>query len=177
MLTCQRCRRRDSAKSPPSYHSPPSSPHSTGLNDYPTTTIVPRRSPTILRPLSTTFSELSLYELGSRRSPSPASHVDDSTFGMPTQAVRPYIRRNHSSSDDAGQLPSLVNSPSSSYGTVASHVEPARPLPRKHSCPSSKGVDLVTPMSANRLEPLTSTKHDSALSDRSQKTRAGGGSR
>lgn len=135
-------------------YSPPLSPYTSALHDYPPTNIVPQRSPTVLRPLSSTFSELCLYELDRKYLALPDDIVDESTFGMPTQAVRPYIDRTHSA-DDSAQVPSLIHSPSSSYGTTVSHFEASRPLPRKHSCPTSKGIDLVLPVSTSALQPLT----------------------
>lgn len=142
------CRRRDSAKSIPSslHYSPPLSPYTPTVDGLPHKSIVPRRSPTVLRPLSTTFSELSLYELNSEKQIDD-DDIDESTFGMPTSASRPYLKRT-STSEDSSNLPSLVHTPSSSYG--APDAEAARPLPRKHSCAkcAHRGIDLVTPMLA-----------------------------
>ncbi|QIX00313.1 hypothetical protein AMS68_005830 [Peltaster fructicola] len=141
VLYCsEACRRRDSTKSVPSsvLHSPPLSP-STAYHDYPPT-IVPRRSPTILHPLSTTFSELSLYELNTERK---SLDLDESTFGMPTEA-RPYLKR--TSTSEESTIPSLVHSPASSYGTSMPMIDTSRPLPRKHSCTTHRGIELVTPI-------------------------------
>lgn len=117
-----------------------------------------QRSPTVLRPASTIFSDLSTSEPAS---PSDGSNESDEN-GV-SEAAR-YLAQFYSQ-DYAGErvrprrpranrissgLPSLSHTPSSSIGTMAS-VD--RPLPRRQdpsrSQVSSKSVDLVIPSYPN----------------------------
>ena len=111
--------------------------------------IVPQRSPTVVRPVSLSFSDAT--------SPPPDSHVfgggRDSEFtgysGHDSElASSRKPRMNRSSTASEYGLPSLSNTPSSSIGTAASWSS-YRPLPPRHD-PSTghfptKSLDLVIP--------------------------------
>ena len=128
---------------------------STGYFDMPPADIVPQRSPTVLRPASLTFSDLTASDTDS---PNRDSHMSEGaryfaqfeSTGHGSELVssrRP--RTNRSSTAYEGGLPSLTNTPSSSVGTAASWTS-YRPLPPRHD-PSTghfpkKSIDLVTPI-------------------------------
>lgn len=150
------CRRKDSVKSMPSHvpYSPELSPAMAAYNhrESAPANIMQQRSPTVLRPLSNTFSELDLSETSPRSSESNEdyddyddAHVQDLP-GFPSHCLthfHPTDWKRNSTGVDAP--PSLVHSPSSSYGTVSSFMS-TRPLPPKHTHSSNKSADLVIPM-------------------------------
>ena len=116
--------------------------------------ILQQRSPTVLRPLSNTFSELNLSAVSSRSSESNNEYDDDDEShvqdlpGFPSHYI-PHFRLTDWKQPATGTEapPSLVHSPSSSYGTVSSFVS-TRPLPPKHTHSSARSADLVTPSTA-----------------------------
>jgi len=135
-------------------HSPELSPSMAAYNhrDSAPANILQQRSPTVIRPLSTTFSELNLSATSSRSSGSNEdyedyddAHVQDLP-GFPSHCLthfQPTDWKRNSTGVDAP--PSLVHSPSSSYGTVSSFIS-TRPLPPKHTHSSNKSADLVIPL-------------------------------
>lgn len=134
-------------------HSPELSPSVAAYNhrDSAPANILQQRSPTVLRPLSNTFSELNLSATNSRSSGSnddyddyDGAHVQDLP-GFPSHCFTHFQStdwKRNSTGVDAP--PSLVHSPSSSYGTVSSFMS-TRPLPPKHTHSSTKSADLVIP--------------------------------
>ena len=158
------CRRRDSTTCTPlPPHSPPMSPKSHVYHDHDNIDILPQMSPTVVRPLSKTFSELNLARISSNSTTSSTDHHDHGYFdhdydfqpesldshvldlpGYPTSTTlaprRPSTKRGSTTID----VPSLVHSPSSSYGTTASHF--------RHTATTrsstTKSIDLVTPLTA-----------------------------
>ncbi|KAF7194591.1 hypothetical protein HII31_04097 [Pseudocercospora fuligena] len=175
ILYCsEACRRRDSRPTSiadiqaitQSISSPAASNVSaTSYFDHPAPDIVPQRSPTIVRPMSLTFSELNLSDRDSRsstdssdrdsRRDSDALHYleqfyNDLNSSKPTRP-RMSSRANTTATggDSNTNLPSLVHSPSSSYGTVASNAS-YRPLASRHnpftsSYSATKSIELVIP--------------------------------
>jgi hypothetical protein len=159
------CRRRDSTTCTPlPPHSPPMSPksHAYAYHEHDTVDILPQMSPTVVRPLSKTFSELNLARISSNSTTS-SDHHDHGYFehdydfqpesldshvldlpGYPTSTTlaprRPSTKRGSTTID----VPSLVHSPSSSYGTTASHY---RHTTTTRSS-TTKSIDLVTPLTA-----------------------------
>lgn len=139
------------------------SPTTHAYHDHDPVDILPQMSPTVVRPLSKTFSELNLARISSQSSTSSDhqehdhyyehdydfqpesldSHVQDLP-GYPTSTTltprRPSTKRASTSTD----LPSLVHSPSSSYGTTASHY---RHTTATRSS-TTRSIDLVTPITA-----------------------------
>jgi hypothetical protein len=129
--------------------------------------IVPRRSPTVLRPLSLTFSELSLDDLPSpiegdacqgRRDSEAARYLSQFHCGTwnDQQLGSSHVRPNRASvATDMSELPSLIHSPSSSVASMAS-LNLSRPRPSRHnksysaySTPATD--DLVTPCHTKQL--------------------------
>lgn len=190
VLYCsEACRRKDvsrptSLQSLESVTSPSIVRNTSSYFDQPPSDIVPQRSPTVLRPLSQTFSDLSLYDSHSSdsssdleaRQDSHAAHYLDqfySGFAAAEQATsrsgRPRMNRS-STTNDSHAIPSLVHSPSSSYGTVASNAS-YRPVANRHhpwncNCSTSKSIDLVIPY------PTASTSPTQLLEDASLKSGA-----
>lgn len=147
--------------------------------------IVPQRSPTVVRPVSLTFSDLSLSDTHSSAEESidtmEQGHNDASRYleqfyaefpsaNYASGTRRPRMTR-ASTATDSSAIPSLVHSPSSSYGTVASNAS-YRPLPPRHN-PfstthySTKSIDLVLPYDPNNdnesISPTTQLLKDSSL--------------
>ena len=138
------------------------SPTSHAYHEHDTVDILPQMSPTVVRPLSKTFSELSLARMSSNLSTSSDHHEHDyfehdydfqpesldahvlDLPGYPTSTTlaprRPSTKRASTTID----VPSLVHSPSSSYGTTASHY---RHTTTTRSS-TTKSIDLVTPITA-----------------------------
>lgn len=181
-----RCRRRDSRPTSiqdiqsiqhsmqHSMHSPPPMSSTHSYFEHPIPEIVPQRSPTVVRPMSQAFSDLSLsdnfdstwdYETGEPyRESEPTSYY----------ARRPSTKRTSTTStgsrsggDSSTNLPSLSHSPSSSYGTVASNAS-YRPVMKNpfSSTFTTKSVELVIPY------PTASTSPTQLLKDASLKSSA-----
>ncbi|KAF2765133.1 hypothetical protein EJ03DRAFT_219862 [Teratosphaeria nubilosa] len=154
------CRRRDSNQS--IVMPPPLSPHMTpSLSSYvdsPPPDIIPQRSPTILRPVSLTFSDLTISDHGSpsehtseyldfvEASATSKPHVESWNSGSHGN-TRPSYKR-ASTTTDISNMPSLSHTPSSSIGTIGSVVL-QRPMPSRHnksySTNSTRSEDLVNP--------------------------------
>lgn len=146
-----RCQRRDSAKPTPieavvspAFISAPS------YFDVPQPDILPQRSPTVLRPLSSTFSDLHLSETSSsddsNNEPADRSkRLSDATNYHnrldSSPSTSPLPRRPHATRSSTSTLPSLSHTPSSSVGTAASYTFPPRHRP-------TKSADLVIPVFA-----------------------------
>jgi len=146
ILYCsEACRKRDVSRPPslPSIHAISPSPMFSSVSyfDHSQPNIIPQRSPTVLRPTSLTLSDLSmsdyhssadggdLKERADRRESDAARYLDQ--FYGDFAAARPRANRN-STATDTSTTPSLVHSPSSSYGTVASNHS-YRPLAPRHN--------------------------------------------
>ncbi|KAK6438815.1 hypothetical protein LTR95_004979 [Oleoguttula sp. CCFEE 5521] len=156
LLYCsEACRRKDSR---PSLYtrinsSPGVSPILRAYNDRQLPDIVPQRSPTIVRPLSSAISDFSLTATTSRTSywdddvsPTEKSPSAQDLPGFPSADIvfesTPHPRERTSiAATDAP--PSLVHSPASSYGTIAS-TPATRPLPPRRATTTAKSMDLVT---------------------------------
>ncbi|KAI5362175.1 putative Zinc binding protein Ecl1/2/3 [Septoria linicola] len=203
ILYCsEACRRRDSR--PPSLQevqsiqqsiqSPPPMSSTNSYFDQRIPEIVPRLSPTVLRPMSRTFSDLSLSDstdsASSDQDPSETRRDSAATdylqqfytsFNSSSKhqhhhhCQRPRADRTSTTStgtrsggDSNTNLPSLSHSPSSSYGTIASNAS-YRPV-MKHNPFSStfttKSVELVIPY------PTMSTSPTQLLKDASLKSSA-----
>ena len=167
------------------------SPASHAYHEHGSVDILPQMSPTVVRPLSTTFSELNLDRISSNSSTNydyydrdhdrdhdhynehdyhfqPASldpHVLDLP-GYPTSETltprRPSTKRSSTTTD----VPSLVHSPSSSYGTTASHFYHTAAT----RSTATKSIDLVTPLTAPPSPTLVSQKDASLKSQASTLT-------
>lgn len=139
-----RCRKRDVSRPPsiPSIHALSPSPMFSSVSyfDQSKPNIVPQRSPTVLRPASLIFSDLSISEFSSadsdersdatgRRDSESAHYLDQ--FYNDFAAARPRAART-STATESSNIPSLVHSPSSSYGTVASS-QSYRPFIPRHN--------------------------------------------
>lgn len=138
------------------------SPTSRPQHEHDNVDILPQMSPTVVRPLSTNFSELNLARVASNSSSmsdfdhdghsheyynafepeSLDSHVLDLP-GYPTSTTlaprRPSAKRASTYS-----IPSLVHSPSSSYGTTASHHHHTATT----RSTAKRSIDLVIPLTA-----------------------------
>ncbi|EMC98637.1 hypothetical protein BAUCODRAFT_145693 [Baudoinia panamericana UAMH 10762] len=155
--------------------SPPTTPSplnfDTSLSD-----IVPQRSPTVVRPLSLTFSDMDMNDsappggdygdMYSRRD-SEATHYLAQLYsttwnGAQQSSSRPAIVR----ANTASELPSLVHSASSSVGTTASINHP-RPKPSRHnksySISSTNSIDLVSPYIATAPSSPTDLMGDASV--------------
>jgi len=139
------CRRKDTQLharaplSPPLSPSMPPTHHESRHHD-----IIPQRSPTIVCPLSNTFSDLSLSSHSSRSL--TYDEEDDEPPGvqdLPGFPPSTYKRTSTGSATDAH--PPLVHSPSSSHGTVASFASPRPLAQRQHSYVGLKSMNLVAP--------------------------------
>jgi hypothetical protein len=138
------------------------SPKSHAYHDHDSINILPQMSPTVVRPLSKTFSELNLARISSNSSTS-SDHHDHSYFeqdydfqpesldshvldlpGYPTSTTLTPRRSSTKRTSTTIDVPSLVHSPSSSYGTTTSHH---RQTATTRSS-TTKSVDLVTPLTA-----------------------------
>ncbi|KAK4961438.1 hypothetical protein LTR10_001928 [Elasticomyces elasticus] len=156
------CRRTDSLNQTPmqTLHSPTMRP-SISYFDAHAANIVPQRSPTVLRPLSLDFSELSIEDAALtaevkshrlRRGSQTGHYLDQYRFDSKDASDRMLDERlasDHSCNSIEGNgLPSLVHSPSSSLASTTSLAAP-RLLPSRHnksySAYSTPSVDLVTP--------------------------------
>ncbi|KAH9832706.1 Life-span regulatory factor [Teratosphaeria destructans] len=149
----------------------PSSPYV----DSPPPDIIPQRSPTILRPISLTFSDLALSEHGSpsEHTPDYLDYVEASAVSNPhveswnpgsQSNTRPSYKR-ASTTTDISNMPSLSHTPSSSIGTIGSVVL-QRSIPSRHnksySTHSTRSEDLVNPYAT--LAPTSSLHlHDARL--------------
>jgi hypothetical protein len=138
------------------------SPRSHAYREHDTVDILPQMSPTVVRPLSKTFSELNLARIFSNSSTSSDHHdhdyfendydfqpesLDSHVLNLPGYPTSTTLAPRRSSTKRASttiDVPSLVHSPSSSYGTTASHY--------RHSTATrsstTKSIDLVTPLTA-----------------------------
>lgn len=124
--------------------------------------IVPQRSPTMLRPVSLTFSDLTISENGSPTDfmyqncfrdlgPGDAfAQVHSASWNADCTFRTPKFNRCNTTTDSSG-MPSLTHTPSSSEGTAAS-VAPQRLTLSRHnksySVYSTKSIGLVTPLPA-----------------------------
>jgi hypothetical protein len=138
------------------------SPKSHAHHDYDSVNILPQMSPTVVRPLSKTFSELNLARVSSSSSTSSNYHdheyferdydfqpesLDSHVLDLPGYPTFETLTPRRPSTKRASttiEVPSLIHSPSSSYGTTASHHR------HKTTTRSSttKSIDLVTPLTA-----------------------------
>ncbi|KAF2162944.1 hypothetical protein M409DRAFT_26797 [Zasmidium cellare ATCC 36951] len=191
ILYCsEACRRKDVSR-PPSIQSieavrsPSIVSQSTSYFDH--HDILPQRSPTVLRPVSLAMSDLSLSDSNSLAEETidttEPGHNDSSRYleqfyadfssaNYASGTRRPRTTR-ASTATDSSNIPSLVHSPSSSYGTVASNAS-YRPLPPRHNpfsatnC-STKSIDLVLPYDTTTnhqspsISPTTQLLKDSSL--------------
>lgn len=140
--------------------------------------IVPQRSPTMLRPVSLTFSDLTISENSSPTDfvyqhcfrdlgPGDAfSQMHSVSWNANCTIPKPRFHPCDTTTDSSG-MPSLNHTPCSSVDTAAS-VAPQRPtLPRhnkSYSAYSTKSIGLVTPLPATSA---TSTQQIVGLSDKS----------
>ncbi|KXS95666.1 hypothetical protein AC578_6244 [Pseudocercospora eumusae] len=201
ILYCsEACRRRDSRPTSiadiqaitQSISSPAASNVSaTSYFDHPAPDIIPQRSPTIVRPMSLTFSELNLSDRDSpcstdssdrdSRRDSDAIHYLEQFYNdlNSSKPSRPRMSSRANTSTTGGDsntnLPSLVHSPSSSYGTVASNAS-YRPLASRHnpftsSYSATKSIELVIPYpTAAEASPTQRMKDASLKSSASAQT-------
>lgn len=139
------------------------SPKSHAHHDHDCVDILPQMSPTVVRPLSKTFSELNLARISSNSSTSSDHHEDDPyhehDFDFRPESLDPHVldlpgyptsetltprRPSQKRASTATDVPSLIHSPSSSYGTTASHC--------RHTATTrsstTRSIDLVTPLTA-----------------------------
>lgn len=145
--------------------------------------IIPQRSPTVLRPPSLAFSDLSISSPGSPPE-DPDDHLErhesdlaHSLAGLsagtwapePDMPRRPRANRSSTATESTG-LPSLCHTPSSSVSTTASFAS-ARPVPSRHnksySAYSTKPYDMVTPQ-----KPAASSSPTQLMADSSYKSSA-----
>ncbi|KAM3416357.1 hypothetical protein BST61_g7959 [Cercospora zeina] len=183
------CRRRDSRPTSlqeiqsiqHSIQSPPPLSSTNSYFDHPIPEIVPQRSPTVLRPMSKTFSDCSIADLDDTASDYDAhdicheSEASDHYDHLTLKQYRPRTKRSsttstgtHSRGDSSTNLPSLSHSPGSSYGTVASMTS-SRPVIRHNpfsTTSTRKSVELVIPY------PIESTSPTQLLKDASRKSSA-----
>lgn len=145
------------------------------------------RSPTVLRPLSSTFSELNLTRISSNSSTTSSTyapdedpshnHYDDfepesldphvlDLPGYPTCETLAPRRPSTKRASTATDVPSLIHSPSSSYGTTASHFH--HHAPTRNS--TTKSIDLVIPLTAPPSPTLVSQQDASLKSQASTLT-------
>lgn len=145
---------------------------------------MPRRSPTMLRPVSLTFSDLAISESESpteesaarfgRRESDAARWLGQfyaaAENGKPNTMQRPRMTR-ASTAYDSSALPSLIHSPSSSFSTVASMASIAsysqQPLPSRHrqsyaGCPTTS-ADLATAYPVTAPSSPTQMMKDASL--------------
>lgn len=197
MLMCSSCRRDDTSyRRPLSMNtSISSSSYNSSAGSYfdlPESDIVEPRSPTILRPASSVFSDFSVSDFTPPPDEEPkTSDIDGSneaarylaqfySHSYSTERSRPRRPRSNRMSSAADGIPSLSHTPSSSVGTVAS-VD--RPLPRRYKSmagqASSNSVDLVIPSypssttSDSRQSSTDSSLQSSASTITAFKTEAG----
>ncbi|OQO11043.1 hypothetical protein B0A48_05298 [Cryoendolithus antarcticus] len=156
LLYCsEACRRKDSR---PSLYtninsSPGVSPMLRAYNDRQLPDIIPQRSPTIVRPLSSNISEFSLTSHTSHTSywdddvsPTEKSHSVQDLPGFPSADIALESAPHAPGRPSIAEIeapPSLVHSPASSYGTIAS-TPATRPLPPRRATTTAKSMDLVT---------------------------------
>jgi len=138
------------------------SPTSPAYHEHDSVDILPQMSPTVVRPLSKTFSELNLARISSNSTTS-SDHHDHGYFdhdydfqpesldshvldlpGYPTSTTLAPRRHPSKRASTTIDVPSLVHSPSSSYGTNASHYRHATYTRSS----TTKSIDLVTPLTA-----------------------------
>ncbi|KAK3684530.1 hypothetical protein LTR37_020172, partial [Vermiconidia calcicola] len=136
------CRKKDVSTLEPTHaiQTPSTIPSAASYFDMPPTDIVTPRSPTVLRPVSLTFSDATLSDNGS-----PTEHYEHH-FGRGDSDSARYLSQLHSQSYSGelkssrrprvnraltateSRIPSLSNTPSSSVGTSAS-TSSCKPLP------------------------------------------------
>ncbi|KAK4541297.1 hypothetical protein LTR36_008055, partial [Oleoguttula mirabilis] len=176
------CRKRDVSQATPLQiaHSPTMTPSTQTYFEAQLPDIIPRRSPTILRPVSLAFSDLSLSDMDSpmedsggrfeRRNSEAAQYLAQFHSGTWNGGSSVNRRNRASTATDDSALPSLIHSPSSSVGTVAS-VASMRPLPSRHnksySSYSGKAIDLVA-----ACTPIAPSSPIQATTDGSYKSNA-----
>lgn len=185
ILYCsEACRRRDSRPTSlqeiqsiqQSIQSPPPLSSTNSYFDQPIPEIVPQRSPTVLRPMSRTFSDFSIADLNDCSSDvSHESEASDHHDHLTLKQHQPRTKRSSTTStgarsrgDSSTNLPSLSHSPGSSYGTVASMAS-IRPVMRHNpfsTTSNRKSVELVIPY------PIESTSPTQLLKDASLKSSA-----
>jgi len=165
------------------------SPTSHTHHEHDSINILPQMSPTVVRPLSTTFSELNLARMSSNSSTNydyydhdrdhDHHHEHDYHFepesldphvlnlpGYPTSETLTPRRHSQKRVSTTTDIPSLVHSPSSSYGTTASHCYHATAT----RSTATKSIDLVTPLTAPPSPSLMSQKDASLKSQASTLT-------
>lgn len=158
--TLARCRKRDVSQVTPLHHSPTLTPSIPSHSDSQPPDILPQRSPTVLRPVSFAFSDMSISELGSpieelegqigRRDSEAARYLAQfrsSTWDGESSSTRRRNNRISTATDDSG-LPSLIHSPSSSVGTVASAASIRPSLSRQNKSYSSCSGAPLSPTQA-----------------------------
>lgn len=156
------CRRRDLANSEDyssSVPSPPLTPlmASGDVPHYPHVDIVPQRSPTVLRPLSSCFAELSAMEyfLAGDEHPGPPNDQETTRHAqsLTNLSARDPLQhsdetRMHTSRASYSCMPSLSHTPSSSYASASSYQRPRISRNPYASSFTTKSIDLVLPRPA-----------------------------
>jgi hypothetical protein len=165
------------------------SPTSHAYNEHESVDILPQMSPTVVRPLSTTFSELNLARMSSNSSTNydyydhdrDHDHYQEHDYHFEPESLDPHVldlpgyptsetltprKPSQKRTSTTTDVPSLVHSPSSSYGTTASHCYHATAT----RSTATKSIDLVTPLTAPTSPTLTSQKDASLKSQASTLT-------
>jgi hypothetical protein len=163
------------------------SPTSHAYHEHESVDILPQMSPTVVRPLSTTFSELNLARMSSNSSSNyddydhdrDHDHYHEHDYHFESESLDPHVLdlpgyptsetltpRRPSQKRASTDVPSLVHSPSSSYGTNASHCYHNTAT----RSTATKSIDLVTPLTAPPSPTLTSQKDASLKSQASTLT-------
>jgi hypothetical protein len=165
------------------------SPTSHTYHEHESVNILPQMSPTVVRPLSTTFSELNLARMSSNSSTNydyydherDHDHYHEHDYHFEPESLDPHVldlpgyptsetltprRPSQKQTSTTTDLPSLVHSPSSSYGTTASHCYHTTAT----RATATKSIDLVTPLTAPPSPTLMSQKDASLKSQASTLT-------
>lgn len=126
-------------------------------------------SPTVVRPLSTTFSELNLARIESNSSTTSDfdhhDHYHEHDYNFEPESLDSHVldlpgyptsttlapRRPSTKRASTADVPSLVHSPSSSYGTNASHHHHTAAT----RSTATRSIDLVIPLTAPPSPTLT----------------------
>ena len=175
------CRRGD--VSSPIGMTPPLSPMFTPLRtsyfDHSTVDIMPRREPTIVRPRSFIFpdttSTSSIFSTGtnsrhqefteqeSEQNFTTDSFLSSSASNQTIPSRRPNLTRSSTLLDTT--IPSLIHSPSSSFGTAGSTFSYRSPIYHRHSS-KSPSTDLIHPFPVTAPSSPTQFFHDASLKSR-----------
>ena len=169
-----RCRETDGLRSTSLHtlHSPLTTPPLLAYFDD----ILPQRSPTMLRPVSLAFSDLSVSDKdfpsdmsasrGGRRGSDSPQYLPQSHSGTWSGESTP-ARQPRALTMEHGVLPSLVNSVCSSIGTTGSTAS-SRPLPPRHdksfSAFGSKNINLLLPYTSDSSPEEDETSMNSSAS-------------